>query len=69
MADFPKDGSTFTTSQVVHTDYRWKKYKPQGARQMGQPGRWQKRVWSGDYFRWENCSEPEGDIVTEKADG
>lgn len=60
MADFPKDGSWFVTERVVHETYRWKRYKPQGARQMGKPGRWQKMVWSGDYFRWENCAEPEG---------
>ena len=66
MTDYPKDGSTFVTETIVHTAYRLKKYKPQGARQMGKPGRWQRQVWSGDFFRWENVTEPEGVIVPQE---
>ena len=54
MSAYSKDGSTFVTETIERTAYRWAKYKPDGARQMGKPGRWQKQVWSGDYFKWEN---------------
>lgn len=63
MADFPKDGSSFTVETIVHATYRWLKYKPDGARQMKKPGRWQKMVWHGDYYKWENCEDPEGVII------
>ena len=57
---FPTDGSWFALESIDRTVYRWAKYKPDGARQMGKPGRWQKQVWSGDYMRWENCDVPQG---------
>ncbi|PRD42077.1 hypothetical protein C5748_18135 [Phyllobacterium phragmitis] len=60
MTNYPKDGSTFVTVKEVHTAYRWKAYKPDGARQMKKPGRWQKQVWHSDFFKWENCEDPEG---------
>ena len=66
-AEYPKDGSSFTTRFEVTETYRWKKYKPDGARQMGKPGRWQRMVWKGEYYTWENCEEPEGSI--KKAEG
>lgn len=66
---YPKDGSSFVTETIVRTVYRWAKYKPDGARQMGKPGRWQKQVWSGDYFKWENCEEPTGEISSPIEDG
>lgn len=67
--EYPKDGSTFITETIVRTAYRWAKYKPDGARQMGKPGRWQQQVWSGDYFKWENCAEPDGLISPPIEDG
>lgn len=66
---FPKDGSIFVTESIDRTVYRWAKYKPQGAKQMGKPGRWQKQVWHGDYFKWENCEEPSGEIAPATGDG
>lgn len=69
MSDFPKDGSTFVLEAIERTAYRWAKYKPDGARQMGKPGRWQKQVWSGDWFKWENCEEPEGELSPPIEDG
>ena len=63
---FPKDGSWFTTETVVHTTYRWKPYKPQAVRQLGRKGRWQKMVWHGDFFKWENCDDPDGLLVPEE---
>ena len=69
MADFPKDGSTFVVESIDRTACRWAKYKPDGARQMKKPGRWQKQVWSGDYFKWENCEEPVGQIAPDTGDG
>lgn len=36
--------------------YRWEPYKPDGQRQLKAKGRWQRRVESGDYWRWENCT-------------
>lgn len=60
--DFPKDGTTFVTEVVERATYRWTQYKPDGARQMGKPGRFQKMVWKGDFFKWENA-EPEGYLV------
>lgn len=69
MGDFPKDGSTFVVESIDRTAYRWAKYKPDGARQMGKPGRWQKQVWSGDWFKWENCEEPVGEIAPAMEDG
>lgn len=69
MSAYPKDGSTFVTETIERTAYRWAKYKPDGARQMGKPGRWQKQVWSGDYFKWENCEEPEGELSPPIEDG
>lgn len=41
------------------TTYRWKPYKPDGARQMRATGRWQRTV--GEYGKWENCSQPAGE--------
>lgn len=69
MANYPNDGSTFVTETIERTAYRWAKYKPDGARQMGKPGRWQKQVWSCDYFRWENCDDPIGEICQPFEDG
>lgn len=57
---FPTDGSWFALESIDRVVYRWAKYKPDGARQMGKPGRWQKQVWSGDYMKWENCDVPQG---------
>lgn len=34
---------------------RWKRYKPQGARQMGRLGRWQRM---NEYGGWDNCAAP-----------
>lgn len=69
MADaFPKSGEWFTTETVVQTTYRWKTYKPQAARKLKKPGRWQRLVWSGDFFKWENCEAPEGSIVHVEVD-
>lgn len=59
----PKTGEWFVVENIDRTVYRWMKYKPQGAKQMGQPGRWQKQVWHGDFFKWENCKPPEGVYV------
>lgn len=64
MNAFPKD-KPFETVRTVYETYRWKPYKPQAVRQLGKKGRWQKAVWSGDFFKWENCDEPEGNIVPE----
>ncbi len=66
---FPMDGSTFVVESIDRTAYRWAKYKPDGARQMGKPGRWQKQVWHGDWFKWENCEEPIGEIAPLTEDG
>lgn len=66
---FPMDGSTFVVESIDRTAYRWAKYKPDGARQMGKPGRWQKQVWHGDWFKWENCEEPSGEIAPLTEDG
>lgn len=66
---FPMDGSTFVVESIDRTAYRWAKYKPDGARQMGKPGRWQKQVWHGDFFKWENCEEPTGEISPPIEDG
>jgi hypothetical protein len=44
--------------RVDHVDIRWEPYKPDGRRQMGAKGRWQERVGSGDYWRWQNCERP-----------
>ncbi|CAN7395322.1 hypothetical protein [Neorhizobium sp. LjRoot104] len=66
---YPKDGSTFVLESIERIAYRWAKYKPDGARQMGKPGRWQRQVWSGDYFKWENCGDPVGVLSPAEADG
>ncbi|XHB99371.1 hypothetical protein ABWH97_00025 [Nitratireductor sp. ac15] len=66
MSEYPKTGRWFTVEKVVHETYRWHPYKPQGAKQMGKPGRWQKMVWHGDFFKWENCEEPEGKFIGER---
>jgi hypothetical protein len=69
MSVFPKDGSTFVVECIDRTAYRWAKYKPQGEKQMGRPGRWQKMVINGDWHRWENCDEPVGEISPPAEDG
>lgn len=69
MSDFPKDGSTFVLESIDRIAYRWAKYKPDGARQMGKPGRWQKQVWNGDWFKWENCEAPVGELSPPIEDG
>lgn len=65
MADdtpvYPKDGSWFSTESIDRVVYRYAKYKPDGARQMGKPGRWQSAKWNASgFFKWENCDEPQG---------
>lgn len=40
------------------TTYRWWPYKPDGARQMGKKGRWQRA--RGEYGGWENAVPPKG---------
>lgn len=69
MSAFPKDGSTFVVECIGRTAYRWAKYKPQGAKQMGRAGRWQKMVINGGWHRWENCDEPVGEISPLTDDG
>lgn len=69
MSAFPKDGSTFVVECIDRTAYRWAKYKPHGAKQMGKPGRWQKQVINGDWHKWENCEEPVGEISPPAEDG
>ncbi|NTG73252.1 hypothetical protein G6M02_07900 [Agrobacterium rhizogenes] len=69
MSSLPKDGSTFVVESIDRTAYRWAPYKPDGARQMGKPGRWQKQVWIGDWFKWENCEEPVGEVSPPIEDG
>jgi hypothetical protein len=61
--NYPKDGSWLET--IDRTVFRWKAYKPQAVKQMGKPGRWQKQVWTGDFFRWENCEPPEGVLCSD----
>jgi hypothetical protein len=69
MTEFPKDGSTFVVEVIDRTAYRWAKYKTGGSRQWPKPGRWQKQVWAGDYFKWENCEEPVGELSPLVEDG
>jgi len=56
----PKDGKMFYVRRLCGP-YRWKKYKPEGAKQMKAEGRWQE---SNEYGGWENCDEPTGEIVS-----
>lgn len=46
----PKDGTPIVTSRIV----RYLPYKPDGARQMRKPGRWQE--FNG--YGWNNCDDP-----------
>lgn len=46
-------------SVVEQFAVRWEPYKPDGQRQMKARGRWQRQVWRGDFFRWENCDRPD----------
>ena len=46
-------------SVVEQFAVRWEPYKPDGRRQMKARGRWQRQVWRGDFFRWENCDRPD----------
>ena len=46
-------------SVVEQFAVRWEPYKPDGQRQMKAKGRWQRQVWRGDFFRWENCDRPD----------
>ena len=52
IADAPKDGRTIIGAEL----YRWKKYKPDGQRQMKAAGRWQRYNGHGG---WENSEAPE----------
>jgi hypothetical protein len=61
MIYYPKDGSVFTT--LTPKSYRWKRYKPDRAKQMKAEGRWQQCVFQGDFFKWENCGDPVGEIT------
>jgi hypothetical protein len=69
VSKFPQDGSTFVVEAIDRTAYRWARYKPDGARPMGKPGRWQKQVVNGDWHRWENCEEPVGELSPSAEDG
>jgi hypothetical protein len=44
---------------VRHVRVRWEPYKPDGRRQMKAKGRWQEQVYSGDFWRWQNCERPD----------
>lgn len=69
MEKFPKDGSTFVVERIDRTAFRWKKYKPQGAKQMDKAGRWQKLVINGEFYKWENCEKPIGELSHPTEDG
>ena len=69
MSEYPQNGSTFATESIDRVIYRWAKYKPDGARQMGAPGRWQRQVWRNNYFKWENCEPPTGVLAPIDSDG
>ena len=61
ISPLPQDGSWFTIMEPV--TYRWKPYKPDGVRQMGRNGRWQRMRVNGDWHSWENCEQPNGATV------
>lgn len=58
ISEAPVDGTWIEVRQEPDL-YRWLAYKPDGARQMKKAGRWQRCVWRGDYFKWENAELPE----------
>jgi hypothetical protein len=74
MTDIPAETEWRPTSELRPTDtmyvnvrvttvttYRWKPYKPDGARQMGVKGRWQR---AREYDGWENAKlPPDGEWV------
>ena len=51
----PAAGMHINVRTVSITTYRWKPYKPDGARQMGVKGRWQR---ARDPDGWENARLP-----------
>ncbi len=53
----PKMGETPMVDVRTTVTYRWLPYKPDGARQTGRTGRWQRAV--GEYGGWENAPLPE----------
>lgn len=59
----PKQRQHFSIEQSV----RWEPYKPDGARQMNAPGRYQIMEWNGDFFKWKNTSDISGpeDLISE----
>lgn len=50
----PKSGQIINVRSV--TSYKWTPYKPDGRRQMGVAGRWQR---AGSYAGWDNATLPE----------
>lgn len=50
----PKSGQIINVRSV--TSYKWTPYKPDGRRQMGVAGRWQR---AGSYAGWDNANLPE----------
>jgi hypothetical protein len=61
MSEAPEDGSWIVVRETTIRTYRYKLYKPDGARQMQARGRWQRAT----EFSWENCPKPEGEWLPE----
>jgi hypothetical protein len=57
-SEAPQQPGTYVDVRTT-TTYRWLAYKPDGARQMKAPGRWQRATEHG----WENAPLPNGDFV------
>lgn len=56
VATAPKDGRPFNVTWSTTWTYKWSPYKPDGRRQMGKLGRWQR---AGEYGGWENAELPD----------
>jgi hypothetical protein len=61
MTEAPETPGTYIVVRSQH-GYRWLAYKPDGRRQMGQLGRWQRATGYG----WENCDKPNGEWIPGK---
>jgi hypothetical protein len=66
ISELNPTGTTYINVRTVAvTTYRWKPYKPDGARQMGAKGRWQR---ARDPDGWENARlPPDGEWVPNPA--
>lgn len=62
-----QSGKRWHGTEYSITSVRYEPYKPDGQRQTGMKGRWQRIDAKGDFFKWQNTDQPQH--LTEEDNG